>query len=483
MVFSSLIFLFLFLPVVLAGYMLMRNTMARNAFLLFASLFFYAWGELSFLWVMLLSIALNYIFAIVIDETHDTPWSKVSLAGAVITNLGILAFFKYSGFFETNVNQLLQWTHIGALSFKAPSLPLGISFFTFHSLSYVIDVYRRQAVAQRNPVNLALYISLFPQLVAGPIIRYHDVSDQLTERTVTVDKFAEGVRRFISGLGKKMLIANTLAGPADQIFGLPPNELTAGLAWLGTVCYTLQIYFDFSGYSDMAIGLGLMFGFRFLENFNFPYISQSIREFWQRWHISLSNWFRDYLYIPLGGNRVSEARVRLNLLTVFFLCGLWHGASWNFIVWGLYHGSFLGLERTGFGKFINKLAEPIRHIYVMFVVMIGWVFFRADDLRHAWKFLKAMFGFAHGATGYYSVPLILNREVALVIVLGIIGSTPLIRDWLLRPPVGEDGTPVRPIFSSPMVAVARVAFIFTIFSLAIMEMASGTYNPFIYFRF
>jgi len=319
MVFSSLIFLFLFLPIVLLGYMVMRTTIARNAFLLLASLFFYAWGELSFLWVMLASICLNYIFAIVISDTNEPVRRKVALAGAIIVNLGLLAFFKYAGFLETNVNHLLALGQLPLLTGQAPPLPLGISFFTFHSLSYVIDVYRRQATAQRNPINLALYISLFPQLIAGPIIRYHDVCEQLTERTITVEKFAEGVRRFVTGLGKKMLIANVVAGPADQIFGLPGSELTTGLAWLGCLCYTLQIYFDFSGYSDMAIGLGLMFGFRFLENFNFPYISQSIREFWQRWHISLSNWFRDYLYIPLGGNRCGNVRVSLNLLIVFFL--------------------------------------------------------------------------------------------------------------------------------------------------------------------
>jgi alginate O-acetyltransferase complex protein AlgI len=484
MVFSSLIFLFLFLPIVLLGYMLMRNTIARNAFLLFASLFFYAWGELSFLWVMLASICLNYGFAIIISDTREPALKKLALAGAVIVNLGLLAFFKYAGFVETNVNHLLELGHFPLLTGKAPPLPLGISFFTFHSLSYVIDVYRGQAQAQRNPINLALYISLFPQLIAGPIIRYHDVCDQLTERTITVNKFAEGVRRFVTGLGKKMLIANVVAVPADQIFGLPGSELSTSLAWLGCVCYTLQIYFDFSGYSDMAIGLGLMFGFRFLENFNFPYISQSIREFWQRWHISLSNWFRDYLYIPLGGNRCSDPRVALNLLIVFFLCGLWHGASWSFIVWGLYHGTFLGLERAGLGKLVASLARPLRHFYALFVVMIGWVFFRADDLKHAIMYLKTMFGLHSGGTGYYTVPIIMNKEVAFVILLGIIGSTPLIRNWLLRPGLQIGGETVQvPSYSARWLPAARVAFVSVVLGLAVMEMASGTYNPFIYFRF
>ncbi len=482
MVFSSLIFLFLFLPVVLSVYLVLRSTSWRNAFLLFASLFFYAWGELSFLWVMLLSIILNYFFAILIEDLRDTAWAKLSLALAVVTNLGLLGYFKYAGFIESNINYALHSLGLHAIRTHNISLPLGISFFTFHSLSYVIDVYRKQANAQRNPVNLALYISLFPQLVAGPIIRYHDVSDQLTDRTVTVEKFAEGVRRFVSGLGKKMLIANVMAGPADQIFGLPANELTLGLSWLGAICYTLQIYFDFSGYSDMAIGLGLMFGFRFLENFNFPYISQSIREFWQRWHISLSNWFRDYLYIPLGGNRCGEFRTSLNLLTVFFLCGLWHGASWNFIVWGLYHGTFLGLERSGLGALVDKLPRVLRHAYVLLAVVIGWVFFRADDLQHALNFLAAMFGVVHGGTGYYTVPIVLNREVAFVIALGIIGSTPLIKNFLLSPKI-EKATDGQKGWTMPTLATVRLAFIMLVMSLSIMEMASGTYNPFIYFRF
>jgi len=483
MVFSSLIFLFLFLPVVLGGYLLMKKTIWRNAFLLFASLLFYAWGELSFLWVMLVSIAFNYCFAILINDFREKVWAKWILAFAVLGNLGILAFFKYAGFIETNLNCLLTSANWTTIQIQNIPLPLGISFFTFHSLSYVIDVYRKQAKAQRNPINLALYISLFPQLIAGPIIRYHDVCDQLTERSVTLNKFAEGVRRFVSGLGKKVLIANVLAGPADQIFGLPAGQLTVGLSWLGIICYTLQIYFDFSGYSDMAIGLGLMFGFRFLENFNFPYISQSIREFWQRWHISLSNWFRDYLYIPLGGNKCSDLRVTFNLLTVFFLCGLWHGASWNFIVWGLYHGSFLGLERSGLSAFLNRLPGIFRHLYVLLTVMIGWVLFRADTLPQALSYLSTMFGLAPGGVGYYTVGIILNREVAFIMACGIIGCTPLLKNLLLNADPAQISLRMRNLLTPQVVATLRVAFMATVMSLSVMEMASGTYNPFIYFRF
>lgn len=482
MLFSSPVFLFLFLPIVLLIYAVLRRTSLRNGFLLLASLFFYAWGELSFLWVMLASIALNYIFAIVIDDAKTESARKFGLLLAVLVNLGILVFFKYADFILTEVDYVLAHAHLSQIPIPLINLPLGISFFTFHSLSYVIDIYRKQAKAQRNPINLALYISLFPQLVAGPIIRYHDVCDQITERKVNLDKFAEGVRRFVIGLGKKMLIANTLAVVADKIFGINLHELTPAVAWLGTLCYTLQIYFDFSGYSDMAIGLGLMFGFRFLENFNFPYISQSIREFWQRWHISLSNWFRDYLYIPLGGNRGGEWRTRFNLVTVFFLCGLWHGASWNFILWGLYHGAFLGLERSFLGDFLKRMPRPVKHVYTMFVVMMGWVLFRAESLRQAQYFYQAMFGFVKPVPSEYTLGVILDNRVVFILLVAILGSTPVIRKWVFPPVKIENGmvaVPEGPAYR----AVLRTAWVGIILSLSIMEMAAGTYNPFIYFRF
>ena len=486
MVFSSPVFLFLFLPIVLLVYGCLRKVSMRNAFLLFASLFFYAWGELSFLWVMLVSIGLNYTFAIIIDEAKDETARKLSLLMAIIVNLGILVFFKYADFILTDIDYLLAHAHLTQIPIPLITLPLGISFFTFHSLSYVIDIYRKQAKAQRNPVNLALYISLFPQLVAGPIIRYHDVSDQITDRKVNLDKFAEGTRRFVIGLGKKMLIANTLALVADKIFGINLHELTPSVAWLGVLCYTLQIYFDFSGYSDMAIGLGLMFGFRFLENFNFPYISQSIREFWQRWHISLSNWFRDYLYIPLGGNRMGEWHTRFNLVTVFFLCGLWHGASWNFILWGLYHGAFLGLERSFLGEFLKKLPRPLKHAYTLFVVMMGWVLFRAENLRQAMMFYKAMFGFAHPVPSEYTLGVLLDNRVLFILILAIIGATPVVRDWLF--PSTKAAVKDPNVFTPPVAvpvyrAVLRTAWVGIILSFSVMEMAAGTYNPFIYFRF
>ena len=305
-------------------------------------------------------------------------------------------------------------------------LPIGISFFTFHAISYVIDVYRRDATAQKSPVHAALYLLLFPQLIAGPIIRYRDIADQLARRVVTLDDFAYGVRRFVIGLAKKVLIANVVAGPADQIFAMPPAELSTAHAWLGIVCYTLQIYFDFSGYSDMAIGLGRMFGFRFPENFRWPYIATSVTAFWRRWHISLSTWFRDYLYIPLGGNRVSPARRYRNLVTVFFLCGLWHGASWNFVIWGLWHGSFLVIERVlhaiarqisprrdhAIAAHPESLAWPIwPHVYTLVVVMIGWVFFRAETLPGAIAFLRSLAGLTAAAPTPYTRRLVSHAGV------------------------------------------------------------------------
>ncbi|MCB9883058.1 MAG: MBOAT family protein [Planctomycetes bacterium] len=328
MVFSTATFLFAFLPAVLLLYFAVPRAW-RNGWLLFASLFFYAWGETWIVAVMLASIFVNWALALSLEEGGPRRTWVVALS--VLFNLGLLVAFKYANFVVDNVNPLLVAAGLPAMQIPAISLPIGISFFTFQALSYVIDVYRGQARVQRNPLDFALYIALFPQLIAGPIVRYRDVAEQIESRTCSADLFAEGVRRFVFGLAKKMLIANTVASVADRIFALPNEELTLGLSWLATVCYSLQIYFDFSGYSDMAIGLGLMFGFRYLENFAYPYAADSITKFWRRWHMSLSTWFRDYVYIPLGGNRGSRIATYRNLVIVFFLCGLWHGASWTFV--------------------------------------------------------------------------------------------------------------------------------------------------------
>jgi alginate O-acetyltransferase complex protein AlgI len=333
MVFSSPVFLFLFLPIVLGIYFILPRFM-RNCWLLVMSLLFYTWGEHLFTLVMLASIAMNYLSGLLIDRFRGGRGANHVLWASVAANLVLLICYKYSDFLLANLNVLLIAAHWQPLHEKPTHLPIGISFFTFHAISYVIDVHRGNARVQKNFLNFALYESLFPQLVAGPIIRYQDIADQIDRRRETLSGFAYGVIRFITGLSKKMLIANVLAVSADEIFALPSGGLSTSVAWLGAICYALQIYFDFSGYSDMAVGLGHMFGFRFVENFNYPYVSRSIQEFWRRWHISLSTWFRDYLYIPLGGNRVSPRRIYLNLIIVFFLCGLWHGASWNFVIWG-----------------------------------------------------------------------------------------------------------------------------------------------------
>jgi alginate O-acetyltransferase complex protein AlgI len=371
-------------------------------------------------------------------------------------------------------------------------LPIGISFFTFHAISYVVDVHRRDATAQKSPVHAALYLLLFPQLIAGPIIRYRDIADQLARRLVTVDDFGYGVRRFIIGLAKKVLVANVVAGPADRIFAMPVAELSTGHAWLGLTCYTLQIYFDFSGYSDMAIGLGRMFGFRFPENFRWPYIAESVQEFWRRWHISLSTWFRDYLYIPLGGNRVSPARRYRNLVTVFFLCGLWHGASWNFVIWGLWHGTFLVIERllatktrrhehdqsSSWLRDFVAIQWPLwRHVYTMLVVMIGWVFFRADTLPGAVAFLRTMAGLSAAAPTIYTLRWYLTPELWLTLAAGVIGSTPWVVAVARRLARAEP-----PPFDWPVSLVSATALT-ALLVASIVSIAARTYNPFIYFRF
>ncbi len=476
MVFSSPIFLFLFLPITLAVYFVLPKR-ARNIWLLAASLVFYGWGEPKFLAVMLASIVCNFFLALWIARLADRRRARKVLALAVTINIGLLVAFKYTDFIVTSLNAGLIAVAVPPLTVPAIALPIGISFFTFHALSYVIDVYRGDARALRNPFDMGLYISLFSQLIAGPIIRYHDIAAQLQERSVTRTLFARGVRRFIVGLGKKVLIANTLAVSADLIFTIPGDQLTMGLAWLGVLCYALQIYFDFSGYSDMAIGLGLMFGFRFLENFNYPYISQSLTEFWRRWHISLSNWFRDYLYIPLGGNRVAPWRVYLNLVIVFFLCGLWHGASWSFVVWGLFHGAFLVIERAGLSRRMAEWPQGFRHVYAMLVVLVSWVFFRADSLPSAWHYLFAMVGMSKASGLEHPLALYADSQIVLALAAGIIGSTPVvpaIRRWW------ESGASRGVQIGS---SVGELSALACILMASIMLLAAGTYNPFIYFRF
>jgi alginate O-acetyltransferase complex protein AlgI len=473
MLFSAAVFLFLFLPVLLALYFLSPRPL-RNLLLLTASLLFYVWGERQYVVVLLGSITLNYTMGLWLDRLQAARGRRLAVALAVAGNLGLLATFKYAVFLVENLNLALATLHLGAVPVPKIHLPLGISFFTFHALSYVIDIYRGEVRALKNPITFALYISFFPQSIAGPIVRYSDLATQLVKRTVSREGFAEGVRRFIFGLSKKMLIANTLAHPADGIFSLPGDALTAGLAWLGIACYTLQIYFDFSGYSDMAIGLAKMFGFDFKENFNYPYVSRSITEFWRRWHISLSSWFRDYLYIPLGGNRRGALRTYANLLAVFFLCGLWHGASWAFVCWGLYHGGFLVLERAGLGRRLESAPAPLRHAYALLGVLVGWVFFRANSFAHAASFLTAMAGLSPATAVEYLPAAYLGSDVVLALLAGVIASAPLV-PWLRRLP--WEG------WQEAALAGVSVAAQALLLLASMMMLAGGTYNPFIYFRF
>ncbi len=481
MLFTSPTFLFLFLPVVLAVYFLIGRR-ARNAFLLLASLLFYAWGEGSFALVMIGSIAANYLFGLALEGTSR---KRLVLAAAVACNLALLVAYKYTTFLVANLDAALAAFGVAPVAVPEVHLPLGISFFTFHALSYLIDVHRTKVKALRSPIDFGLYIALFPQLIAGPIVRYHDIAAQLTSRVVDPARFATGVRRFVLGLGKKMLVANVVAVPADAIFAIPEADLTASLAWLGALLYTLQIYCDFSAYSDMAIGLARMFGFELLENFDYPYVSRSITEFWRRWHISLSNWFRDYLYIPLGGNRRPPLLVYRNLVTVFLLCGLWHGARWTFVAWGLFHGAFLVMERAGLGRLLGRAPAVVSHGYALAAVVVGWVLFRAVDLPQAAAFLGAMAGFGSGSGAQYHASLLVGTDVVIAAVVGTVISTPTVpalarrwRAWVATRTGERSALVVR-----SAAAVAEIGGLVLVSLGAAVMVAANTYNPFIYFRF
>jgi len=478
MLFSTPIFLFLFLPVVLLIYHLLPNLRARNFWLLGMSLFFYAWGELGYLLLLLFSVLVNFGFGMALDKGQNTIWRRWNLFAGISFNLLLLGYFKYFNWGMGLFNQVREAGGAQPISFVEVMLPLGISFFTFHALSYLIDIYQRKRPAAARPWDVALYIFFFPQLIAGPILRWHAIAPQLEHREHGVGKFAEGVKRFILGLAKKVLIANTLALPVDQIFALPASQLSMSEAWLGAIGYTLQIYYDFSGYSDMAVGLGKMFGFQFMENFDHPYVSQSIREFWRRWHISLSTWFRDYLYIPLGGSRVSNARNQFNLLFVFFLCGLWHGASATFVVWGLYHGLFLVLERSFSGNFWRRIPRLFCHAYALGVIIIGWVLFRSADFAGAVTIFHAMAGLGC-APDAFPLEFYANGEVCWALLFGALGSAPVYRMLRDRLAAWGAGQPAVLLLGQ---AAERIALL-AIFFLTIVWLVGATYNPFIYFRF
>lgn len=475
MVFSSLLFLFYFLPAVLLLYFLVPKKL-KNALLLVASLVFYAWGEPVYVVIMLAVIAVDYLHGRIIQrrkDTGDLRGAKIALVSAVILNLAALGFFKYSNFLIGNLNAI-PGVDIPLLKL---TLPIGISFYTFQSLSYVIDVYRGDVKAQRNIISFGAYVALFPQLIAGPIVQYKTIDRQLTGRTENFDQFGDGVRRFVTGLGKKVLLANTIGLIWTQISAMNPADVPLLTAWIGILAFTFQIYFDFSGYSDMAIGLGQMFGFTFLENFNYPYMSKSITEFWRRWHISLSTWFRDYVYIPLGGNRRGLPIQIRNILIVWMLTGVWHGASWNFVAWGLFFGVLLTAEKLFLLKWLEKAPSFVSHLYTMLMVILSWALFAFDSLSAGFSYIGAMFG-AHGAGLYDSRSLYLLLTNGLLLLVGAIGCTSLPKRAVARL---ENG---RLALSRPAIStIAAGVVLLAISTLSVAYLVDASYNPFLYFRF
>ena len=468
MVFSSLVFLWLFLPVVFALYFTAKEQY-RNVILLIASLFFYAWGEPVYVLVMILSIIVNCFCGLKIGAAEEHK-RKRALFWGVFVNLALLGVFKYTGFFTENVNAIFGLQ----VEVKHLPLPIGISFYTFQSISYLVDIYRRVCEPQRNIIKMGLFISFFPQLIAGPILKYYDIASQIDKRQVTLPLFNEGAVRFLQGLAKKVIIANIMAKTADEIFALGLNDLSTPAAWIGIIAYTFQIYFDFSGYSDMAIGLGYMLGFKFLENFNYPYIAKTVQDFWRRWHISLSSWFRDYVYIPLGGNR--KGNVYVNLFIVFFVTGMWHGASWNFVLWGLWHGIFLVIERIIKNSKLNTIKLPyiITWAYTMVVVIIGWVMFRAVDMTYAYDYIKIMFSFKANEIAD-NIALFFIKDNLILFIIAIISATPFIKN-------------IYHILNNNSRAykynqIVKPLALITIFIIAISYIVNSTYNPFLYFNF
>ena len=473
MVFSSLLFLFYFLPAVLLLYFIVPKKL-KNALLFVVSLFFYAWGEPVYVLVMLAIIVIDYASGLWIQRMKDSGRPKAArfvLILCLITNLGMLGFFKYANFLIDNLNMIPSVT-IPSLGI---ALPIGISFFTFQSLSYTIDVYRGDVKAQRSIISFGTYVALFPQLIAGPIVQYKTIDKQLDERTHSYEQFGDGVRRFITGLGKKVLLANTAGVIWTKVSSYDTAAMPVLTAWIGILAFTFQIYFDFSGYSDMAIGLGKMFGFEFLENFNYPYISNSITEFWRRWHISLSTWFREYVYIPLGGNRRGLTLQLRNIFIVWLLTGIWHGASWNFVIWGLYFGVLLALEKLFLLKLLQRIPSFFTHIYTMLLVIISWAIFAFDSLPQGISFIGAMFG-AHGAPVFDHTSLYLLLTNAAMLLICAVGSTEYPKRAARRIE--------RAIADRPALATTGVcAVLLCMSALCVAYLVDASYNPFLYFRF
>lgn len=471
MVFSSLLFVCLFMPVVLILHSVIKNLKVKNGLLLIVSLIFYAYGEPSYIFLILISCLLNYVFALLISKNKK----KAYLVLAVVVNLGFLGVFKYTGFLLTSLNAAT------GLSLPVPDIPLpiGISFFTFQALSYVIDMYRGEVEVQKNYGKVLLYVSFFPQLIAGPIVRYKDIAEEIDERHAGVEDIASGLRRFVAGLGKKVLISNTMAMAVDFVFGIGSDDLNIVSAWIGALAYIMQIYFDFSGYSDMAIGLGRMFGFHFKENFNYPYIATTIQDFWRRWHISLSTFFRDYVYIPLGGNRKGKFRTVLNKIIVFFLTGLWHGANWTFVVWGLFHGFFLLLEE--FVPKIKKLPKVILHIYTILTVTVGFVIFRADTIGQGVVFVSKMFSgfnFSPEAVSLAIQPLTPFFIIMFVAAVICCGPLSKVTNYVKNLENIQEFTKKEKVLYIASFVLSVIVLVW-----CILRLAGGSYNPFIYFRF
>ncbi len=471
MLFSSMVFLFLFLPIVLMLYYASPRKV-RNLILFVFSLVFYAWGEPKYVFLMIASTIVAYITGLLADKTKKgrKPWvPKVSLIVAILWNMGLLLFFKYTNFFIENANSIF------GLSIEKMGLvmPIGISFYSFQTLSYVIDVYRGDVKAQKNYLTLGTYVALFPQLIAGPIVRYKDVAEQMAKRKETISNFAQGVHRFTIGLGKKVILANSIGALFDAISNSPQDQMSVTASWMGIIAYTFQIYFDFSGYSDMAIGLGKMFGFDFLENFNYPYISDSITEFWRRWHMSLSSWFRDYVYIPLGGNRKGKVRQCVNIMIVWFLTGFWHGANWNFMIWGVYFGIILLCEKLFLLKALKKIPKFISHIYALMLIVIGWGIFAFDDFGKLTQNFKNMFGLS-GVDFANHQTLVWFTGYALTFVILIFTSTPLIKK------IGERLKKAVPAVYS---CVLQPLMVMAILLISTAYLAGNSFNPFLYFRF
>ena len=473
MIFSSLLFLFRFLPAVLVLYYLAPRPL-RNLVLLLCSLVFYAWGEPVYIILMIVSILVSYTGGILVDRFKTQGKrraARAALLGSSVVSLSLLGFFKYADFVIGTVNSL---TGAGIDLLKI-ALPIGISFYTFQTMSYTIDVYRGEARVQKNLISFGAYVTMFPQLIAGPIVQYKTIDRQLRTRKETAGQFAYGIHRFMIGLGKKVLLANNAGVLWDTISSMEHTQIPVVMSWMGLAAYTFQLYFDFSAYSDMAIGLGHMFGFRFLENFNYPYISKSITEFWRRWHISLSTWFRDYVYIPLGGNRVGVWKHIRNILVVWMLTGIWHGASWNFVLWGIYYGILLLIEKFVLGKYLKKLPGVFQHIYCMFFVMLGWNLFVFDDMSAGISFARALFG-TYGAGFCSRETLYLLYNNAVLLVLLILGSTQLparAGNWICAKLRGKE----------TLLTIVKNVFYVAIFLLSVAWLVDASYNPFLYFRF